>query len=118
MNIVLECVGLLDDVIDPKIVLILQKGINLFVFSRDLKAHHWSDSLGHCPLIVSNLGIYRFIDSFQVINTFKYHVSCTDGKISVRINLLFYLFLRYKEILAVSGAMGCGEKALCSCPGY
>ena len=26
------------------------------------------------------------------INTFKYHVSCTDGKISVRINLLFYLF--------------------------
>ena len=26
------------------------------------------------------------------INTFKYHVSCTGGKISVRINLLFYLF--------------------------
>ena len=26
------------------------------------------------------------------INTFKYHVSFTDGKISVRINLLFYLF--------------------------
>ena len=26
------------------------------------------------------------------INTFKYHVSCTYGKISVRINLLFYLF--------------------------
>ena len=26
------------------------------------------------------------------INTFKYHVSCTDGKISVRINLLFYLY--------------------------
>ena len=25
-------------------------------------------------------------------NTFKYHVLCTDGKISVRINLLFYLF--------------------------
>ena len=25
--------------------------------------------------------------------TFKYHVSCTDGKISVGINLLFYLFL-------------------------
>ena len=24
--------------------------------------------------------------------TFKYHVSCTDGKISVRINLLLYLF--------------------------
>ena len=26
------------------------------------------------------------------IHSFKYHVSCTDGKISVRINLLFYLF--------------------------
>ena len=25
-------------------------------------------------------------------NTFKYHVSCTNGKISVRINFLFYLF--------------------------
>ena len=25
-------------------------------------------------------------------NTFKYHVSCTDGNISVRINLLFYLY--------------------------
>ena len=24
---------------------------------------------------------------------FKYHVSCTDGKISVRINLLLYLFV-------------------------
>ena len=26
------------------------------------------------------------------INTFKYHVLCTDGKISVRINLLCYLY--------------------------
>ena len=26
------------------------------------------------------------------VNNIKYHVSCTDGKISVRINLLFYLF--------------------------
>ena len=26
------------------------------------------------------------------INTFKYHVSCSDGKISVRINLSFYLY--------------------------
>ena len=25
-----------------------------------------------------------------MINIFKYHVSCTDGKISVRIDLLFY----------------------------
>ena len=27
-----------------------------------------------------------------IINTFKYHVLYTDGKISVRINLLFYLY--------------------------
>ena len=26
----------------------------------------------------------------SVRGTFKYHVSCTDGKISVRINLLFH----------------------------
>ena len=26
------------------------------------------------------------------LNTFKYQVSCTDGKILVKINLLFYLF--------------------------
>ena len=30
----------------------------------------------------------------QKINTFKYHVSCTNGKISVRINL----FLLYNTI--------------------
>ena len=29
---------------------------------------------------------------YTFINTFKYHVSCTDGKISDRINLSFYLF--------------------------
>ena len=29
----------------------------------------------------------------KVVNTFKYHVLCTDGKISVGINLLFYLYL-------------------------
>ena len=29
---------------------------------------------------------------FRIINTFKYHVSCTDEKISVRNSLLFYLF--------------------------
>jgi hypothetical protein len=28
----------------------------------------------------------------ELVNTFKYHVTCTDGKISVRINLLFYLY--------------------------
>jgi hypothetical protein len=27
----------------------------------------------------------------KIEDTFKYHVSCTDGKISVRINLLFNL---------------------------
>ena len=31
--------------------------------------------------------------------TFKYHVSCPDGKISVRINLLFYLFFHRRPIL-------------------
>ena len=28
----------------------------------------------------------------MLVNTFKHHVSCTDGKISVRINVLFCLF--------------------------
>ena len=28
----------------------------------------------------------------KIQDTFKNHVSCTDGKNSVRINLLFYLF--------------------------
>ena len=36
------------------------------------------------------LGASEEVD--EIINTFKYHVSCTDGKISVRINLLFYQF--------------------------
>ena len=27
---------------------------------------------------------------FHIVNTFKYHVSCTDGKISVRIILIAY----------------------------
>ena len=26
-----------------------------------------------------------------LINTLKYHIACTDGKIPIRINLLFYL---------------------------
>ena len=34
---------------------------------------------------------HSFLQSRQY-NTFKYHVSCTDGNISVRINLLFYLY--------------------------
>ena len=32
------------------------------------------------------------------LNTFKYHVSCTDVKISVTINLLFYLFFHRRPI--------------------
>ena len=32
------------------------------------------------------------IKTITEFHTLKYHVSCTDGKISVRINLLFYLF--------------------------
>ena len=32
------------------------------------------------------------------INIFKYHVSCTEGKISVRINLLLYLFFHLRPI--------------------
>jgi len=33
-----------------------------------------------------------FADEQLNFNTFKYHVSCTYGKISVRIDLLFYLY--------------------------
>jgi hypothetical protein len=36
------------------------------------------------------------------INTFKYHVSRTDGKISVVINLLFYLFFHRRPIQHMS----------------
>ena len=41
-----------------------------------------------CIYIFDNSLIFTLL---PVINTFKFHVSCTDGKISVRINLLFYL---------------------------
>ena len=34
-----------------------------------------------------------FADIQVIFNTFKYHVSCTDGKISVRIIYIYYLFL-------------------------
>ena len=34
----------------------------------------------------------------SLVSTFKYHVSCTDGKISVRINLLLYLFFHRHPI--------------------
>ena len=37
--------------------------------------------------------IFHKLIELLIGNTFKYHVSCTDGKISVRINLLFYLYL-------------------------
>ena len=36
----------------------------------------------------------EFLSTKLILNTVKYHVSCTDGKISVRINLLFYLFFQ------------------------
>ena len=44
--------------------------------------------------------IWDFIinKKFSVINTFKYHVSYTNGKISVRIILLFYLFFHRRPI--------------------
>ena len=38
------------------------------------------------------------ITKLQVSNTFEYHISCIDGKISVRINLLFYLFFHDRLI--------------------
>ena len=36
----------------------------------------------------------RHSNRFLVLNTFKYHVPRTDGKISVRIIYFYYLFLR------------------------
>ena len=35
-----------------------------------------------------------YVVTVTFYNTFKYHVSCRDGKISVTISLLFYLFFR------------------------
>ena len=34
-----------------------------------------------------NINIHRHVYTIQSLNTFKYHVSCSDGKISVRIYL-------------------------------
>ena len=39
-----------------------------------------------------------------VADTFKYHVSCTGEKISVRINLLFYLFFHSRPIQHLCGS--------------
>ena len=39
-----------------------------------------------------------YVQHLCLINSFKYHVSCTDGKMSVRINLLFYLFFHRRPI--------------------
>ena len=33
--------------------------------------------------------------NFVDLNTFKYHVSCTDGKISVRINIIIIFIFRF-----------------------
>ena len=43
---------------------------------------------------VHNLALENgeMVDITTNINTFKYHVSCTDGKISVRVIYFYYLF--------------------------
>ena len=53
-----------------------------------------SDKLKFLPIHNEIYDLIEFIFHYHVsdINNFKYHVSCTDGKISVRINLLFCLF--------------------------
>ena len=56
---------------------------NLIVFNSYRCTNH--DILKYCELWVCDF-------------SFKYHVSCTDGKISVRINLLFYLFFHRRTI--------------------
>ena len=43
----------------------------------------------------------HFCEIYHTLLTFKYHVSCTDGKISVRIDLLFYLFFHRHPIQVV-----------------
>ena len=40
--------------------------------------------------------MYWMMTQKKVINTFKYHVSCTDGKISVRIIYFYYLFFHHR----------------------
>ena len=67
--------------------------------------HHASDqSIGQLKWLNSSISWKMVWDSHRninmttiwnsciLINTFKYNVLCTDGKISVRINLLFYFF--------------------------
>ena len=39
------------------------------------------------------------------LNTFTYHVSCTDRKISVRISLLFYLVFHHRPIRPVENVV-------------
>ena len=51
---------------------------------------------GRC--FVLEVASYHLLWMLFGLNTFKYHVSWTDEKISVRINLLFYLFFHRRPI--------------------
>ena len=46
----------------------------------------------------TNAGYVEMKIILSTINTLEHHVSCTDAKISVRINLLFYLFFHRRPI--------------------
>ena len=69
----------------------------------------WSDTF-----LVNLLKCEHFLDinvigSFSVwvklyVNTFKYHVSCTDGKISVRID---EFFLHFFTVVPFNGFLSC-----------
>ena len=43
-------------------------------------------------------GTQNVLNKVNMFNTFKYHVSCTDGKISVRIIYFYYLFFHHHPI--------------------
>ena len=61
--------------------IVISQGTNykfVSTYRFDLKASIGLKKVGKSKLSVSTV----------IFNTFKYHVSCTDGKISVRINLL------------------------------
>ena len=77
-----------------------KSGLN-YVFFRILTKNKTSKKVGDPFLVSREVFLYffqlyalllLFLLSLSSFSTFKYHVSCTDGKISVWINLLFYLF--------------------------
>ena len=41
--------------------------------------------------------LINFLYKLKNVNTFKYHVSCIDGKISVRIIYFYYLFFNRRS---------------------